>query len=258
MSMKTMLGIGDRGDDVLELQKLLAGRGYPLVFDGEFGSITYETVRAFQSQNVDQHGNSLVVDGLAGPVTLWSLQHAKPDMNPVSAVDYDQTPPPDTGGSAIGRITLLSAIGEMNAGACELGGNNCGPFVRKYLKPAGLSEGNPWCAAFVSWCQLQAQGDDQSRMLFSYSSSARSIMNDFQDRGWAKKPQSNYVPLSGDLVFWWRVRLDSWQGHIGIVHQVKDGMLYTIEGNKTVRVQGFSYVLSRMEQLLGFGHMPDD
>ena len=37
----------------------------------------------------------------------------------------------------------------------------------------------------------------------------------------------------------------------------EDGMLYTIEGNKSSKVQGFSYVLSRMEQLLGYGHVPE-
>jgi hypothetical protein len=40
------------------------------------------------------------------------------------------------------------------------------------------------------------------------------------------------------------------------VHQVADGMLYTIEGNRSPRVQGFSYVFSRMDKLLGFGHVP--
>ncbi len=35
-----------------------------------------------------------------------------------------------------------------------------------------------------------------------------------------------------------------------------NGMLYTIEGNRSPRVQGFSYVLSRMDKLLGYGHVP--
>ena len=41
-----------------------------------------------------------------------------------------------------------------------------------------------------------------------------------------------------------------------MVYQVKDGLLYTIEGNKSPKVQGFSYVFNRMEKLLGFGHVP--
>jgi len=40
-------------------------------------------------------------------------------------------------------------------------------------------------------------------------------------------------------------------------HQFRDGMLYTIEGNKTPKVLGFSYVFSRMEQLIGFVQAPD-
>lgn len=52
------------------------------------------------------------------------------------------------------------------------------------------------------------------------------------------------------------MKADGWQGHIGLVHQLKDGMLYTIEGNKISRVQGFSYVFSRMDRLLGFAQVP--
>lgn len=33
----------------------------------------------------------------------------------------------------------------------ETTGNNAGPQVKKYLAYVGLSEGNPWCAAFVCW-----------------------------------------------------------------------------------------------------------
>lgn len=58
------------------------------------------------------------------------------------------------------------------------------------------------------------------------------------------------------MVVWWRVSLAGWLGHTGLVHSVRDGMLYTIEGNRSPRVQGFSYVLSRMDKLLGYGHVP--
>jgi hypothetical protein len=39
---------------------------------------------------------------------------------------------------------------------------------------------------------------------------------------------------------------------------LRDGILYTIEANRSSRVQGFSYVFSRVERLLGFGHIPDE
>ena len=35
------------------------------------------------------------------------------------------------------------------------------------------------------------------------------------------------------------------------------GMFYTIEGNRSPMVQGFTYVLGRMDKLLGFGRVPD-
>jgi hypothetical protein len=122
--------------------------------------------------------------------------------------------------------------------------------VRKYLN--GLApEGNSWCASFVSYCFAQS-----GAMPFTYTVGARDMLRQFRERGWAHEPGSGFEPRPGDIVVWWRVRADGWQGHVGFVHQVKDGMLYTIEGNKSTTVQGFSYVLSRMDQLLGFGRVP--
>jgi hypothetical protein len=255
--MPDTLKKGDGGAAVRDVQRLLVSRGYPVSIDGDFGPGTYKAVRAFQSQNLDQHGQPLVVDGRVGSLTWWSLQHPKPDVTPVSAVDYRDMPPPDAGGSTVGRAALEIAIGELKAGAAEMGGNNAGPYVRKYLQPAGLPEGNSWCASFVSWCYLQASDGDASRMPFAYCPGARALLAEFRNKRWAHAPNESYQPEPGDPVFWWRVNLNGWQGHVGLVHQVKDGMLYTIEGNRSPRVQGFSYVFSRMGQLLGFGHTPD-
>ena len=254
--MKT-LKKGDQGAEVIELQKLLVKRGYPVGIDGDFGAKTYQAVRAFQSQNLDQHGQPLKVDGEVGPLTWWSLTHPKPVVEPPSAVRYDRVPPAEMGGSELGRAALRVAIGELKSGAGEVGGDNAGPWVRKYLQPAGLDEGNSWCASFVSWCYFRSCGSDKEKMPFPYSPGARALLSKFKSKGWASEPQSGYEPVPGDLVFWWRVSLQGWQGHVGLVHQVKDGMLYTIEGNRSPKVQGFSYVLSRMEKLLGFGHVPE-
>jgi hypothetical protein len=248
---------GDKGEDVSELQRLLTERGYPVDVDGDFGSQTYQAVRAFQSQNLDQHGQPLVVDGKVGPITWWSLTHPKPVIVTPSAVDYGTMPTLETGGSVMGRAALQAAIGELNAGAGEVGGNNRGPWVAKYLTPAGLPEGNSWCASFVSWCYLQASGGDKNAMPFAYCPGARALLQEFKDKGMGYAPNSGYEPKPGDIVVWWREKLEGWLGHVGLVHQLKDGMLYTIEGNKSPKVQGFSYVFSRMDKLLGYGHVPD-
>jgi hypothetical protein len=246
---------GDQGPEVRELQRLLRERGYPVAVDGDFGRKTWEAVRAFQAQHLDVHGQPLVVDGKVGPVTWWALTNRKPQPAQIP-INFRRLPPVAAGGSSMGRKALSHAIAELARGAGETGGNNRGADVRRYLAPAGLNEPNNWCAAFVSWCYLQACKGDQDRMPFAYSASARVLLKQFRDRDLAQAPQSGYSPLPGDVVVWWRVRADGWQGHIGLVHHVQDGMLYTIEGNRASKVQGFPYVLSRMEKLLGFGHAP--
>ena len=245
---------GDQGAPVSQLQQLLQQRGYAADLNGSFDTKTWQALRAFQTQNLDQHGQPLVVDGVAGPLTWWSLQHPKPFIKTPTAVDY--TVLPANGGSPLGRVALAAAIGELKANAREIGGNNRGAFVRKYLAPAGIDEGNSWCAGFVSWCFMQAAGGSKAAMPFAYTPSARTLLAQFKQQGWSNPPGSGYLPLPGDVVVWWRVSLAGWQGHTGLVHSVQDGMLYTIEGNHSPRVQGFSYVLSRMDKLLGFGHVP--
>jgi hypothetical protein len=94
-------------------------------------------------------------------------------------------------------------------------------------------------------------------MPFPYTVGARNILQHFKKKGWTQAPNSDYSPKPGDVVVWWRESLSSGKGHIGLVHQVRDGFLYTIEGNKSPKVQGFSYVFCRMDKLLGFGQVPD-
>ena len=246
---------GSHGEEVKSLQRKLTQRGYPVVVDGDFGQVTYKAVRAYQSQNVDSNGRPLVVDGVVGPLTWWSLTNPKPDIVPPGNFDYLSIPSARAGGSKIGRAALQQAQGELRAGAGEIGGDNRGPFVKRYLAPAGLDEGNAWCAAFVSWCFLETCDGAQDKMPFRYDPSARSLLKQFEKKGWAILPQSDFLPGSGDLVFWWREKLTGWTGHVGLVHSLQNGYLYTIEGNKTKQVQGFSYVKSRMDKLLGFGRV---
>lgn len=252
----TLLRKGAQGAAVIELQDLLIQRGYPTTRSGMFDARTYQAVRAFQAQNMDQHGQPLVVDGKVGELTWWSLNHAKPSIATPTAIDYLKLPSTDKGGGPLARAALAAAIEELRSGAGEVGGNNAGPWVKKYLTPAGVPEGNFWCASFVSWCYLQACGGDQASMPFPYSPGARSMLQKLKARGYAQPPNGGYSPQAGDIVVWWRVQLSGWQGHVGLVHQVQDGMLYTIEGNRSSKVQGFSYVLSRMDKLLGYGHIP--
>lgn len=126
-----------------------------------------------------------------------------------------------------------------------------------------------WCAAFVSWCLLQSRCTDQN----TQGAWARNHMGDknyiwrevgcpkwyenLKKCGYGHDASSSYTPKSGDLVFF------KGSGHIGIVRYVKDGTVYTIEGN-TLK-SGFnsegggvfckSYERS-YSNFLGFGSMP--
>jgi hypothetical protein len=252
--MAELLKKGDQGPRVREVQTLLVDGGFLTDEEvtGTFDNETHRAIRTFQSQNLDENGHPLTVDGRVGELTWWSLHNPKPSIVPPSAIDFTRMPPESAGGSPRGRAALAAAIAELNKRAGEVGGNNRGPFVRTYLN--GLaSEGNPWCAGFVSFCFSHAS----PAIPFNYSVGARDILAQFKAKGWANKPGSGYVPGPGDVVVWWREQFSSTKGHIGIVHQVHNGFLYTIEGNKSPNVQGFSYVFSRMDKLLGFGHVPD-
>lgn len=65
-SSKT-LRLGDTGEDVKQLQGLLACYGFWLPFDGKFGKKTETIVKTFQKDN------GLVVDGIVGKKTLKKL-----------------------------------------------------------------------------------------------------------------------------------------------------------------------------------------
>ena len=251
--MEPVLKKGAKGQSVTKLQELLCKAGFNVVIDGEFGRQTQKAVRAFQTENIDKYGWPLVVDGVVGPLSWWSLRHRRKKIIPIHEEALKVNPSKTLGGSKWGRAALKMAIKEMKAGAKEIGGNNRGPWVRKYLD--GLApEGSSWCAAFVSWCyNLNPRG-----MPFNYSLGAREVLRQFKRKGWDYKVDAGVLPEPGDIVCWWRENYSGWKGHIGFVHKVEDGYLYTIEGNKKSKVSGCTYVLSRMEKLLGFGRVPDD
>lgn len=210
-------------------------------------------VMDFQARHLDPRGLPLVVDGIVGPLTWWALEQFEDYTEPPELPHLDI---PDTGGSTIGRDALAVALAEALDGAREVGANNFGPFVEKYLMRIIPAPAN-WCAAGFSWCFHEACGD--AAMPFNYSLGARDIRNQFKRKGWTYE-HGEKDPEPGDAVFWWRGRPEGWMGHIGLVRKLDNGILYTVEFNKgafPAPVRGFEYVFSRMERVLGFGQVPD-
>ena len=73
LPVDALLRRGDRGEDVKALQRALRHIGYDLEIDGVFGRITLECVKSFQG------ANSLVRDGIVGPLTWRKLQEVARD-----------------------------------------------------------------------------------------------------------------------------------------------------------------------------------
>ncbi len=253
--MAVLLKLGASGPDVSKLTGLLVAHGLLAKKTAQFDAEVRKAVRAFQSANIDPRGQPLVVDGAVGPLTWWALETA--DISAVlrTSASPDLTRLP-AGGSQAGRAALQAAITEMQSGAKEIGANNSGKWVKKYLNGlAPEGENGSWCAGFVSWCFQEGGG---GALPFSYDVGAQSLYRQFRQRGWTYDPATQ-TPEPGDIVAWWRGATQTWKGHIGLVHHVENGILYTIEGNRgafPAPVRGFDYVASRMEKLIGFGRAP--
>jgi CHAP domain/Putative peptidoglycan binding domain len=251
----TLLKKGSKGQAVKELQLLLQELDSNVPVTGIYDTATFNAVSTFQASHLDKHGTPLEVDGKVGEITMFALQHPRTKVT-TGDINFKVMPEAAAGGHPTGRLALRFAIEELKAGAGEVGGNNKGKWVKKYLAPAGLPEGNSWCAAFVSWCFLQAVNGDKSKMPFKYTAGARNIFNQFKNKGWHfTGGESGFVPQPGDIVAWWRVSMPSGFGHIGIIHHFEDGFIYTLEGNKAANVAGFSYVKTRMDKILGYGRV---
>ena len=182
--------------------------------------------------------------------------------------DFLREPP--KGGGEIGRGAIVVAQEEMKESARELGGNNSGMYVKKYMGEAKYEslkpENRSWCAAFVSYCFHESAKRMEIPPPFEYKFGAREIFN------WGKNKRYTFtekLPEPGDIVTWWRSDPTSWQAHVGIVFGATEDWLYTIEGNHTSAVEGFSYPLKtcmmaglktfiapEMKKLLAYIHIP--
>ncbi len=247
-----MLKRNSQGPEVAALVEDLRALGY---FSGArtdvFDLQVAQSVRALQMQGADIAGRPLVVDGIVGPVTRWVIDTRLGRLPRPRPAAPAALPAPPKGGSATGRAALAVAMAELAAGHGEVGGDNRGPHVRRYL--SGLvPEGSNWCAGFVSFCFRESGRP----MPFTYSVGARDILRQMKAAGHLIHPTPQDPPQPGDIIVWWRGSPTSWMGHIGLVHSCEAGVLRTVEGNKTPKVGSFVYTLGAISKLLGFARAP--
>ncbi len=114
----------------------------------------------------------------------------------------------------------------------------------------GTSEyGYAWCAAFVSWCIRQAGISTDT--VKSYVSCTNWVAW-FKQNSTYKARSSGYIPSPGDIIFFKSAYVTRTSNHVGLVLYVKDGNVYTIEGNSSEKVSLRSYSLSD-GYIIGYG-----
>jgi peptidoglycan hydrolase-like protein with peptidoglycan-binding domain len=250
----TILRIGAQGAAVARLVADLEALGYrvgspqPDVFDQS----VKRAVLRFQTQHMGPDGMPLVMDGAVGPLTQFAIDVAMGRKAPVAPVvlaapDLAEVP---AGASASGLRALQVAQQELARGAGEQGGDNRGPDIRRYHAITGASEGDDWCASFVSYC---FHTGNPGAMPYDPTAGARQTRKRFMDKGWAFDASFDNPPMAGDIIVFWRHAISDWRGHIGLVAGYRDGIVHTIEGNRTPKVGAFHYKLGQIDRLLGFG-----
>lgn len=119
----------------------------------------------------------------------------------------------------------------------------------------GFNNRVEWCACFVSWCANQC-GLIEKGTIPKFSACVDGVAWFKRNNRWYDRKQRG-CPITGDIIFFdWRKKNNGGQDgvpdHVGIVKEVKDNRVYTVEGNSGDRCKENSYALDEM-QILGYG-----
>ena len=128
-------------------------------------------------------------------------------------------------GSLVHAQLSVRDIYTAELGVRERTGNNDGARVELYLKSCGLKKGNPWCAAFVTWCYKTA---GIKTVVSAYSPNWFAAKNTIYTKG----KHSNKTPKQADVFGIWfaeKRRI----AHVGFIDEWEppNSHCITVEGN---------------------------
>lgn len=158
--------------------------------------MTPSEIGEFQQTHFDWHNRPLKVDGDLGPKTEWALAISRLDPRRQEIVKR-----------------ACSGIGVTERTP------NSGPQIDHWLKRCGAAPGQPWCAAFASWC-VSVPGLPERKL-----AGAQAL---------GKSLRGTTLVLPGD-VMWFPT--GDWEGHCGIVIGTGPGELAVVEGNQANAVR---------------------
>lgn len=200
------------GESVRHIQEWLTFHGLGLKIDGEFGAATEAAVVAFQKRS------ALPATGRVDETTFDSM------IAPLSAVLR-----PIDGTGVLSQDAPRYAEQHLAQHPREVGGENCGPWVRLYMNGAeGVDF--PWCAGFA--CFVLKQASAGNPLPFVPSVSCDEIGIHAKDRGLFRQggPGFDTSQLKTGSLFLVRRPQGGWH-HTGIVVGIAPGAITTIEGN---------------------------
>ena len=231
---------GTRGDQVL-LDNL---RGARVDLDGSLVTFTFATAAHSYSTSVFCR-TGIEGDSVGREDAQEKLEELKKPNLP-DAADLTDT-------EKAARFAFLQKLADQYDSRGEIIGGK-GYFsewyIGNYADNPGWNQYTPWCACFLSWAADQKKASiDGDPPRFANVDTG---MEGFQKSGkWRSPNDANNKPIPGDYVFfdWDR---DSDPDHVGAVLCVKDGFLYTIEGNSGGKVAVNRYPLSD-KRIVGYG-----
>ena len=165
-----------------------------------------------------------------------------------STAQYNSIPITTTAGNGLAKKFI--EVAQSQLGTIEQGNN-----ITPYGKFTG-TDGQAWCAAFVSWCMNQALGGNANKLKSALrggkSAAVGTLWDQFRNAG-----AMSSTPQPGDIVIY-----KNNTSHTGIVESVNGNNITTIEGN-TSGGNGFernggmvarkSFDYTKKKELTGFG-----
>ncbi len=211
---------GSKGRFVRIAQEWLCLHGFQTPIDGIFGSATERVIRDFQERR------QLNVSGILTLSTYDALiQPLKRAIQPIQS-----------SGLTLTEMIARHAIQHLAEHPREIGGENCGPWVRLYMNgKEGIVDRVPqaWCAGFVSYLVKAASRDCRLTAPFDLSASCTTFARNARRAGLlhtTEAVQTRQQMIPPGTLFLQRKGERSWQ-HIGVITQADTHVLRTIEGN---------------------------
>jgi len=210
---------GDKGRRVKTVQEWLCLWGHGLKADGEFGPATELAVRRFQG------AAKLPQTGTVDAATHGAL--TAPMLRALTLLPAQ--------GKSYGDLVVAYAKQHLAEHPVEVGGQNCGPWVRLYMLG---NEGSQWawCAGFSCFVHRQAADTLGVKPKVGHTFSCDTLAADAKQRGLlvSEKDLAAGRVSKADMPpgsFFLNRRTPTDWVHTGLVLSFQDEVFETIEGN---------------------------